>query len=129
MRRLAIIGMFLLVGCGSMLKPVERVASPAGTYVVAAIPNDSKSDPTKYRCIRLVLMDRSGRTLSALQTSASDGQKWAIGWMTTGEVVVLQSSDIGTQAFSVESNDLKQVAVTAEIEARAKELKQTKYGK
>ena len=129
MREMAIVGLLLLVGCGPMMKPVERVASPSGTFVVAAIPNDSKIDPKKWRCIRLVLMDGTGSTLSAMQTGASDGRKWAVGWMGTGEVVVLQSSDIGTQAFNVLSNELKQVALTPEIEARSMQLKVAKYGR
>ena len=121
--------MLVLVGCGRMMKPTERVASPSGTLVVAAIPNDSKADPTKYRCIRLILEHRNGGALSAVQTSASDGQKWAVGWMPKGETIVLQSSDIGTQAFSVQSNGMNQITVTPEIEARAQQLKQAKYGK
>jgi hypothetical protein len=120
--------MFLLVGCGPVMKPVERVISPSGAFLVAAIPNESKSDPTKWRCIRLILMDRSGATLSAVQTGVSDGQKWAVGWMETGDVIVLQSSDIGTQAFNVLSNDLKQITVTPDINGRAAELKKAKYG-
>ena len=48
--------------------------------------------------------------------------------MATGDVIVLQSSDIGTLAYAVLSNKLKQVTVTPEIEARAIHLKQAKYG-
>ena len=112
-----------------MMKPAERVASPSGTFVVAAIPNDSKADSKRYRCIRLILEHRNGSALAAVQTDASDGQKWVIGWMPTGDTVVLQSSDIGTQAFIVQSNTLDQISVTDEIEARAKQLKQAKYGR
>ena len=119
--------MLVLVGCGPTMKSVERAASPSDVFVVAAIPNESKADPRKYRCIRLILENRNGNSLSAVQTGASDGQKWAVGWMPTGDIVVLQSSDIGTQAFTVQSNALVQTTITAEIEARAKQLKQAKY--
>ncbi len=129
MKRLAAVGMLLLVGCGPMMKPEERVASPSGAFVVAAIPNEDTTDPAKHLCLRLVLMTPTGATLSALQTGASDVQKWAVGWMETGDVVVLQSSDIGTLAFTVVSNQLDQVALTPPIEARAAQLKQSKYGR
>ncbi len=112
----------VLIGCGRMMNPTERVSSPSGTFVVAAIPNESKADPGKYRCIRIILEHRNGNSLSAVQTGASDGQKWAVEWMPTGEVVVLQSSDIGTQAFIVQSNALVQIPIMAEIEAQAKKL-------
>lgn len=111
------------------MKPTVRVASPDGDFVVAAIPNDSKSDPTKYRCIRLILENRNGNALSAIQTNVSDGQKWAVGWMESENVIVIQSSDIGTQAYNIESNELSQISITPEIKARAKELKMAKYGR
>jgi len=124
-----IVGLLLLCGCGRMMKSSERVPSPSGTFVVVAIPNDSKVDPTKYRCLRLVLEHRNGNSLAGLQTSVSDGQKWALGWMESGDVVVLQSSDIGTLAFNVMSNTLMQIQTTPAIEKRAIELKTLKYGK
>ena len=127
MRKFAIIGLVILAGCYRMMKPVERAISPSGSFVVAAIPNDSKTDPTKYRCIRLVLMDQNGATLSAIQTGVSDGQKWAVGWMESQDVIVLQSSDIGTQSFKVETNKLVQISVTPAIEACAAQLKKLKY--
>ena len=129
MKRLVIIGMFFLIGCSPMMKPVEHVASPSGEFIVAAIPYEGKTDPRKNGCLRLILESRSGITLSAVQTGVSDGQKWAIGWMEEGDVVVLQSSDIGTQAFGVISNSLSQVTSTPEIEARAIQLKKAKYGR
>ena len=95
--------------------------------IVAAVPNDSKTDPTKYRCLKLVLMDQAGNTLSTIQTGASHYQKWAVGWMETGAIVVLQSSDIGTLAYSIESNGFNQTSLTLEIEARAAELNRLKY--
>lgn len=129
MKIIASIGILLLTACGPFMKPTVRVESPDGDYVVAAIPNDSKSDPTKYRCIRLILENRNGNVLSALQTSVSDGQKWAVGWMETENVIVLQSGDIGTQAYTIESNELNHIEITPAIEIRAAELKKAKYGK
>lgn len=129
MKKIASIGILLLTACGPLMKPTVRVESPDGDYVVAAIPNDNKSDPTKYRCIRLILEHRNGNVLSALQTSVSDGQKWAVGWMETENIIVLQSSDIGTQAYSIESNELNPIEITPAIEIRAAELKKAKYGK
>ena len=129
MRTIAIVGLIAFIGCGRMMKPNERVPSPSATFVVAAIPNESKADPKTYRCIRLILEHRNGNVLSAVQTGASDGQKWAVGWMSSGDVIVLQSSDIGTKAFNVQSNRLVEAAITPEIEARAKALKKAKYGR
>jgi hypothetical protein len=129
MKRITTVGMLFLIGCSPMMRPAERVASPSGTFVVAAISNESKSDPTKYRCIRLILEHRNGNSLSAVQTGTSDDHKWAVGWMPTGDIVVLQSSDIGTQAFTVQSNALVQTTISTEIEVLAKQLEQAKYGR
>jgi hypothetical protein len=110
------------------MAPVVRVASPSGDLIVAAIPSENKSDPKKYQCIRLILQSRDGGTLTAVQTSVSNGQKWAVGWMEKGDIIVLYSSDIGTQAYGVASNALNLVALTPDIEERAKQLKKAKYG-
>ena len=119
----------LLAGCSPAISRMDRAPSPTGDMIVAAVPNESKADPTKYRCLQLILMDHTGNTLSTIQTGASDGQKWAVGWMKTGSIVVLQSSDIGTQAYAAESNGFTQVMLNPEIEARATELKRSKYEK
>jgi hypothetical protein len=78
--------------------------------------------------VRLVLTDPEGRTLSALQTTASHVHKWAVGWMESEDVVVLQSSDVGDSAYAVSTNHvLFEVPITAQMHARANLLKTQKY--
>ena len=55
--------------------------------------------------------------------------KWAEGWMSDEDVVVLWSSDIGTTAYAVKGQELlRQDEVSNEIRTRARELYKSKYG-
>ena len=127
MRIAAILGMILLVSCGPVMTPNARIISPSRKYMLIALLNEDKADTRHWHCVRLVLLTHSGETLSAVQTGASNIQKWAAGWMENDDIVVLQSSDIGTTAYNVVSNTLTAIQITPEIEDRAIELKKLKY--
>ena len=124
-----VMALAVFVCCFSFVKQNEWVRSSSGDFTVAAIPRANKSDRTSWGCIRLVLMNGSGRTISAVQTDVSDFQKWAVGWMEDEDIVVIQSSDVGTQAFKASTNGLEQISTTPEMKLRALQLKSLKYGR
>ena len=76
------------------------------------------------------LADAEGVEIYAVQSSASDAIKWALGWMSDQDIVVLQSSDIGTTAYDVIDNRLEprvDAFKNVEIQARADELYAERY--
>ncbi|MDX2412598.1 MAG: hypothetical protein QNK34_11635 [Woeseiaceae bacterium] len=76
------------------------------------------------------LANAEGVEKHAVQSSASDAIKWALGWMSDEDVVVLQSSDIGTTAYDIVDNRLVprvDAFKIEEIQARAEELYAERY--
>ena len=116
----------MIAGCSPA--PTTPIPSPSGKYLVHATINREKSDRTKYLCVRLILTRLTGETITETQTGASHVHKWAIGWMTNQDVIILQSSDIGTHAYEITTNEtVSDIPVTPEMENRAQLLKKEKY--
>ena len=92
------------IGCGSPFgsarSALKPIASPDGTMTLTPLVNQSKADPTKYLCVAFDVHDKSNTFLHQVQSSASDIQKWAIGWF-DDSTIVLYSSDIGTYAWKI----------------------------
>ena len=129
MKKVIAISLILLpiFGCGPSRDIAKVVDSPSGKYKIKATINKSKTDPTKYLCIHMTLLDSKGNVLSRLQTGASHIMKWAVGWMNKRDIVVLYSGDIGTYAYKIENNKLKEIKTTPAIISRGNQLKNLKY--
>ena len=129
MKKYIILSIILLTlfGCSPRRYPIETVVSPSGKYQIKATINTDESDTTKYLCIKLHLLDAQGKELSQLQTGVSHRMKWALGWMNNNDTVVLYSSDIGTYAYEVENNTLRNIKTTNAIIRRGEQLKKLKY--
>jgi hypothetical protein len=100
------------------------ITSPSGEYRIFATIEE-------VSLIKLHLTNKEGVELHAVNSGASDAMKWALGWMPGENVVVLQSSDIGTRAYDIVDNRLVAKPGAFEnkrIQARAKILKSQKYG-
>jgi len=123
------VSLCVLVGCRKKASNTP-VVSPSGQYRVAATINRDKADQTKYLCLKLHLGEPGGKGVQSLQTGVSATMKWSLGWMPEGDVVVLYSSDVGTQAYKVGGEgDLREIQINDEIISRGKQLKEDKYGK
>jgi hypothetical protein len=100
------------------------IQSPSGEYSIFATIEE-------VSLIKLHLTNKEGVELDTVYSGASDAMKWALGWMPSENVVVLQSSDIGTRAYDIVDNRLVAKSEAFEnkrIQARAKILKSQKYG-
>lgn len=100
------------------------IQSPSGEYSVFATIEE-------VSLIKLHLTNKEGVELHTVNSGASDAMKWALGWMPGENIVVLQSSDVGTRAYDIVDNRLVARSDAFEnkrIQARAKILKAQKYG-
>ena len=130
---LLVLAFFMLTGCGSpfgssatALKPI---ASPSGAMTLTPSVNQSKADPTKYLCVAFDIHDKSGGLLHSIQSSASDIQKWSIGWF-DDVTIVLYSSDIGTYAWKLaDDGTISELPhpLPAELQTHGDRIKAAKY--
>ena len=129
MKKIIILSIILstLIGCEHRKYPIEIITSPSGKYQIKTTINTDESDRTKYLCVKLHLLDTQSKELSQLQSSASHTMKWVIGWMEKNDIIVLDSSDIGTYAYEIENNTLKKIGITEVIIKRGEQLKKLKY--
>ena len=99
------------------------IQSPSGKYRVFATIEE-------VSLIHIHLTNSEGVELDAVYSGASDAMKWALGWMTDEDVVVLQSSDVGTRAYDILDNHLvarPEAFKDEAIRSRADELRSEKY--
>lgn len=100
------------------------IQSPSSEYRIFATIEE-------VSLIHLHLTNKEGVELDTVYSGASDAMKWALGWMPDEDVVVLQSSDIGTRGYDIVDNRLvakSEPFKDKRIQARAEELKSEKYG-
>lgn len=81
-----------LVACDEEPAPLR---SPDGQWVLTPKINDSRSDPTSYRCLRIEIRDASGKVVFSEQTHASVRMKWNARWLGSNRFEI-DSSDVGT---------------------------------
>jgi hypothetical protein len=111
-----------------MRKPSEIMVSPSGHYKLKAELNNDRSDPRKYKCVVLTLYDSAFNELSRLQTRASGNSKWAVGWHSENDTVILPSRDIGTNAYRINANKrLEGLQISRDIDAFANKILDEKY--
>lgn len=125
------ISLSLLAGCKWKRTSLSTpVVSPSGKYRAAAEVNLERDDKAYYRCLKLHLSNITSGQTTVTQTSASEKQIWALGWMPDKDIVVLYSADIGTRAYRPGTKGIfTSIKVTDEVVHRAEQLKQEKYGK
>lgn len=79
----------------------KRIASPSEEFFVQANVNRSSKDHANYGLVVLELTDKDGQILDKQTSRVGDFNKWELGWSETGDTIVLQSTDIGTQRYTV----------------------------
>jgi hypothetical protein len=109
--------------------------SPTKKYILIAKVDDMDKESRDYAEVRLIVRDKNGQAVDSVETGASDFSKWAAGWMNQGDTVVLYSSDIGEQAYSMLTGKLQKITLFPDIiQSRiilrqARKLREAKYKK
>lgn len=105
----------------------ERVKSPSNKYIIYATVNRLDDSDDSYAEVVLHLCENDNKEIDRLNTGAGDFSKWALGWTESGDTIVLQSSDVGSQACDIQNNRLVSVRIDDKIKERAQVLKVAKY--
>jgi len=102
--------------------------SRSGKYTVFAKVNRTDQNRADYAHVVIHLTDAAGKELHVYRSRAGDANKWALGWMPNEDIVILQSSDVGSMAFRIENDSLVEIApISDEMSVRAEILKAKKY--
>ena len=129
MRYLLLCGL-VLSGCGPLMEDHHGAAvmSPSGKYTVYAKVNRTAQNRPDYAYVVIHLTDATGKDLHVYRSRAGDANKWVLGWMLDEDIVILQSSDVGSMAFRIENDSLVEIAqISDEVSVRAEILKAKKY--
>lgn len=124
---LLILIVLTLVGCGFQADYHEGpISSPGSKLEVSAFVNRTDSKKQDYFKVMLIVNDKTtGETIEQL-TGIGHAMKWAIGWYSQN-VIVAQSSDIGTRSWEYLDGELVPLEVTDEMHQFAGELRAKKY--
>jgi hypothetical protein len=104
----------------------KLMPSPTGKYAIKATVNRTdNSKPDAGKVIIHVYADN--RKLFDFNSTASDIQKWALGWTVQGDTILLQTSDIGDRAWTIIENGVSEITMTDALNSRCDDLKREKY--
>ncbi|SFU55504.1 hypothetical protein SAMN05216480_10738 [Pustulibacterium marinum] len=104
----------------------EKITSPSGDFKISTTVNRTKKEKDTYADVIVHLYNKQGN-IQAVNTNAGDGSAWAIGWTVVGDTIVLQSSDIGNQAWAIQQQTLVPLEMTDDLHERAEQLYKEKY--
>ena len=118
--------LFLLVFSSCFLSDYqsEMMASPSGKFKVQATVNRTERSADDYAEVVIHLIDSMDNKMVEINTGAGDANKWALGWTVEGDTIVLQSSDIGNQAWIIRDKRLFKVSMNNTLNERAEALKE-----
>ncbi len=80
----------------------EKIKSSTGNFKINATVNRTDKNADNYADVIIHIYNKKNEKLTELNTGAGDANRWAIGWTELGDTIVLQSSDIGNKAWSLE---------------------------
>ncbi len=131
MKKLAIIFLAFLVfslwNCGSLSDHNEGpIASPDSNLELFAFVNRTDDSNPNFAKVILTVDEKSSGRTTELVTRIGDAMKWAIGWF-DNNIIVAQSSDIGTRSWRFANGNFEELSVTPEMHAFAKQLRIEKY--
>ena len=119
-----------LICCsGQTERVLETHDSPSKEYSLIVEVGNGDNENDRY-ILMFKLKDKSGSELDYLRTGASDVQKWAVTWYNE-KVIILNSSDIGTYAWTVGRDGvmINVWPVTKDMVAEGDEAYTKKYGR
>jgi hypothetical protein len=108
---------------------LEAHDSPSGQYslIVELGNRDNERD---WTILMFKLTDKNRNEIDYVRTGASDAQKWAVTWYNEG-IIVLNSSDIGTLAWTVlQDGKMNKIwPVSEDMIKKGQEAYNKKYGR
>ncbi len=125
----------MLSGCFSENYQEGPFKAPSNKYSVIAKVNQSNEELDNYADVRLFLLNQQKQVIDSVNSGAGDFSKWAAGWMSHADTVVLFSSDIGTSAWRIKDDRFEKLPLEDDtvrargILQRAVHLKGLKYNK
>ena len=117
----------LLLGCRNRDYKSDKIFSPTGKYFLIAKVNRADKSKDDFADVVIETYSSNNQLRKVFNTNAGDANKWAVGWHTLNDTIILFSSDIGVYSWEIEDNELKSVQLTDELKQRANDLKQEKY--
>lgn len=101
-----------LVGCAN--NSYEEIhKSPSGKLTVEIYVGDRLDKNDKYN-LTFRLVNNNSIEYDYLNTRASDIMKWAFVWY-NDDIIILDSHDVGTQAWTVTENRFQPIPATKEM--------------
>ncbi len=117
----------LLNSCGFVSNFEEGpIVSPDSKLELSAFINRTDNTKPNYSKVVLIVKDRSNGEAVELETSIGSAMKWAIDWYDSN-IIVAQSSDIGTRSWKFKNGNFEKLSVTVEMHDFADELRIRKY--
>lgn len=102
------VGLVIYVNFFASPRLPQSIYSPDNSKIIVPTINNSKSDMTKYLCVKITAVDaQTSQVLFEEQTGASDRMNWSIQWL-TNHLILLKSSDIGSYCWQEDKNNVWQ---------------------
>ena len=117
----------MLSGCYQIDYNGELIKSPTGLFEIQASVNRTDKEKDNFAEVTIQLFDQTKDKISDIKSGVGDANKWAIGWTTVGDTIILQSSDIGNKAWTIIEKEIREIQLNDELNNRAEELKAQKY--
>ena len=105
----------------------ERIKSSTENFEISATVNRTNKNAKNYAYVIVHLFDKNNQKLTEFNTQAGDGHKWTIGWTKSGDTIILQSSDIGNKAWTLQNENPNEIKMTDKLNERAEYLYLEKY--
>jgi len=103
--------------------------SPSGKYLLNATVNRTNTKANDYAEVLIHIYTPGKIELMQIHSKGGDANKWALGWTSSGDTIVLQSSDIGNKAWKLNADTLSVITLTPALNHRAGELYNAEYNK
>jgi|GEM_PF-1418904 len=117
----------LLNSCGPLTNYREDpILSPDSNLELSAFVNRTDTAKPNFARVVLTVEDKKTGKSTELVTQIGDAMKWAIGWY-DNNIIVAQSSDIGTRSWRFENGNFDELTVTPEMHEFAEQLRIEKY--
>ena len=105
----------------------EMFISTTKNYSIKAQVNRTDQNKEDFADVIIIAYDQNKEELEKLNSHAGDANKWSLGWSKTGDTILLQSSDIGNQAWIIQNRKIQKVRLTKSLDMQAEDLYRKKY--
>lgn len=105
----------------------DMVISPTKQYYIKAKVNRTKENQKDYADVIIYLYDKDKTEIINFNSKAGDANKWSLGWSKIGDTILLQSNDIGNQAWIIKNKTAEKIRLTKSLNEQAEELYRKKY--